>query len=473
MPRSPWFGAGVAALALGLGRALRRGRATRRTLPVENDALHAAKLHRIAEQLRAHPPGMSVSLRKHGPPHQVPKFGDLRRRDPKIDVADLTQILSIDPRNRVCWTESGVMFRDLVKATLRYGLVPMVVPELSTITVGGAVSGCSVESTSFRHGGFHDTCLAYEVMTARGDVLLCTPDNQHRLLFEMMHGSFGTLGILTKLALRLMPARPFVHVVYDTFRSIEALCGAIEEHAEYDDTDFIDGMLHAPDRLVLATGNFVDDAPYTHAYDWTRVYYTSTRDRADDFLRTQDYLFRYDHGVTNVHPKSFVGRLLFGKLLDSGTTLGLAEKFHFLLPRERPTVTLDVFLPISKAPEFFDWYRRDLGHFPVWCVPYRRVRDYAWLSDDFYRDLYDTMFLDLAIYGMPQRDGRNVHRIIEDKLRELGGVKTLISHNYYTQDEFWETWNKPNYDAVKQVVDPDNIFRDIYTKTCRTAMGLV
>ena len=57
-------------------------------------------------------------------------------------------------------------FVDLVAATLRHGLVPIVVPELKTITIGGAVAGCSIESMSFRYGGFHDTCLEYEVITA-------------------------------------------------------------------------------------------------------------------------------------------------------------------------------------------------------------------------------------------------------------------------------------------------------------------
>src|SRR5207248_10767519 len=134
-----------------------------------------------------------------GPSHQVPKSGDLRRRDDKIDISDLDEILSIDPVARTCVAEAGVRFVDLVQATLRHGLVPIVVPELKTITIGGAVAGCSLESMSYVHGGFHDTCLEYEVITATGDVLTCTPDNEHALVFQMMHGPFRTLGILAKL----------------------------------------------------------------------------------------------------------------------------------------------------------------------------------------------------------------------------------------------------------------------------------
>ena len=50
-------------------------------------------------------------------------------------------------------------------------------------------------------------------------------------------------------------------------------------------------------------------------------------------------------------------------------------------------------------------------------------------------------------------------------------MKTLISHNYYDENEFWRIWNKPNYERAKAIGDPHNIFRDLYTKTCRAAQG--
>jgi len=454
-----------------LGRtAVRKRRAER--CHVHNDlAAHEAKLARIAAQLRAHHGG-PVSLRKQAPPHQVPKGNDLRRRDDKIDVSDLTQILAIDPVARTCTAESGVAFVDLVAATLPHGFVPIVVPELATITIGGAVSGCSIESMSYRYGGFHDTCLEYEVVTAGGEVLTCRPDNEHALVFQMMHGSFGTLGILTKLTFRLVPAKPFVRIDYEHHTTLDDYLASIRRHTDAQDLDFMDGIMHAPDHMVLCVGRFVDDAPYTSHYDWTKVYYQSTQKRLVDYLTTPDYFFRYDRGVTNVHPKSFLGRLLFGKFAGSQNTLALANKLPFLFKSKHPTVILDVFLPISKVSEFMSWWQRELGHFPLWCVPYKRVRDYEWLSDSFYDGMQDGLFLDLAIYGMKQPKGKNVHRMIEEKLRELGGMKTLISHNYYSPDEFWSIWNKPNYDRVKAVTDPANLFRDLYSKTCRAAMGL-
>ena len=432
---------------------------------------HAHKVARIVGQLKAHTGDKPLSLRKKAVSHQVPKAHDLRRHDDKIDVSDLTEILSIDPVRRICVAESGVTFVDLVAATLDHGLVPIVVPELKTITIGGAVAGCSIESMSFVHGGFHDTCLEYEVITATGDVLRCTPDNEHRLVFQMMHGTFGTLGIIARLTFKLIPAKPYVKLHYQTCATLADYQAAIQRHFEARDVDFMDGIIHSPTCYVLTTGTFTDTAPYTSDYSWMKIYYQSTRTRTEDYLTTTDYFFRYDRGVTNVRPRSWIGRLLLGKFLASSQWLRIGEKLRWLLRSERPTITLDVFVPFSRVPEFLTWYAQTFHFYPLWCVPYRRVRDYEWLDESFYRTLTDPLFLDLAIYGMRQRGPVNYHRVMEEKLRELGGIKTLIAHNYYGEAEFWSIWNKRNYDAVKAITDPDNRFRDLYTMTCKAAMG--
>jgi FAD/FMN-containing dehydrogenase len=222
---------------------------------------------------------------------------------------------------------------------------------------------------------------------------------------------------------------------------------------------------------VLSLGTFVDAAPYTSNYEWMKIYYQSTATRTEDYLTTEHYVFRYDRGVTNVRPKSWLGRLVLGKVMTSTQWLKLGAKLHWALAKEKPTVTLDVFVPASKVEEFMAWWQQEFGFFPLWCVPYKRVHDYEWMADEFWQKLDDDMFFDIAIYGMRQKDERNAHRVIEEKLRELGGIKTLISHNYYPEAEFWQIFNKRNYDAVKQKVDPRNLFRDLYTKTCKAAMG--
>ncbi len=434
---------------------------------------HDAKVARVARQLRAHDGSRPISLRKKAVSHQVPKRNDRRHFDPKIDISDLDEILAIDPVARTCTAEPGVTFTRLVDATMRCGLVPIVVPELETITIGGAVAGCSIESMSFRRGGFHDTCLAYEVLTADGELVRCSPDGEEDLVFQMMHGAFGTLGILTKLTFELVPAKPFVHVTYETYGTLTEYRDAVLRRFRAQDVDFMDGILHAPDKLVLSLGRFADSAPYTNRYDWLKVYWESTGERREDYLRTRDYFFRYDRGVTNVHPKSPFARLLFGKLVGSDRLLRLARSFrHLLLSDDRPTVTLDTIIPVSQVERFMAWYDAAIGHYPLWCVPYRRVRDYPWVSKSVFGHLPDELFFDIAIYGLEQPPGRNLYAEIEDALERVHGMKTLIAYNYYDEARFWRIFDKDNYDRVKRRMDPRNVFRDVYTKTCRAAQGL-
>jgi len=433
---------------------------------------HERKIERVVSQLRRHDGSRPVSLRKRAVSHVVPKRNDRRRTDDKIDISDLDDILEIDVDRRTCTAEPGVTFVDLVAATLRHGLLPIVVPELKTITIGGAVSGCSLESMSFVRGGFHDTCLEYEVITATGEVLRCTPHNENQLVFQMIHGSFGTLGVLSKLTFELVPAKKFVHVTYHRHERLDDYQREIRDHVDRRDVDFMDGIIHSPTCHALSLGEFEDRAPYTHRYDWTKVYYRTTATRTEDWLRTQDYLFRYDNGVTNPTPKSALARLLFGKFLHSAHLLRIAEKLPALLSDDHPTMTLDVFVPFSRMAEFLEWHTRTIGYFPLWCVPYKLVRRYEWASDEFWAGVDDDLFVDLAIYGMPQPNGRNVYKEIEDELQRVNGLKTLISYNYYDEETFWRTWSKPRYLEVKRRTDPNNVFRDVYSKTCRAARGL-
>ena len=376
-----------------------------------------------------------------------------------------------------CIAESGVTFVDLVEATLAHGLVPIVVPELKTITIGGAVAGCSIESMSFRYGGFHDTCLEYEVITANGEVLTCTPDNEHALVFQMMHGSFGTLGILTKLTFQLVPAKPFVRVDYEKYATLADYQRGDPAplRARRTSTSWTASSTR-PTSSCCASASFVDERA-VHATRTTgrRSTTRAPAKRREDYLQTPDYFFRYDRGVTNVHPKSFARPAAVRQAAwTRAPRCGSPTSCNFLFKTDSPTVTLDVFLPFSKVARVPRLVRARGRLLPaVVRAVQARARLRVARRRASTRACEDELFLDLAIYGMrAAATGTNIHRMIEEKLRELGGIKTLISHNYYSRDEFWSIWNKRNYDAVKAITDPENVFRDLYTKTCRAARGL-
>src|SRR5688572_17202261 len=62
--------------------------------------------------------------------------------------------------------EGMVTYEDLARACLARGVMPAVVPQLKTITLGGAVAGVGIESSSHRYGLVHDTMLELDVLLA-------------------------------------------------------------------------------------------------------------------------------------------------------------------------------------------------------------------------------------------------------------------------------------------------------------------
>ena len=83
---------------------------------------------------------------------------------PGLDVGGLSGVIEIDPhpdptagRPPIAEVQGMCTYEDLVDATLPHGLIPLVVPQLRTITLGGAVTGLGIESTSFRSGLPHES----------------------------------------------------------------------------------------------------------------------------------------------------------------------------------------------------------------------------------------------------------------------------------------------------------------------------
>jgi len=96
-------------------------------------------------------------------------------------------------------------FEDFTDATLSMGLRPPVVPELKTITVGGAVSGVGIEASSFRYGLVHEMVEEMEVLCGDGTIRICRRDNENADLFHAMPNSYGTLGYILRLRVKLLP----------------------------------------------------------------------------------------------------------------------------------------------------------------------------------------------------------------------------------------------------------------------------
>jgi FAD/FMN-containing dehydrogenase len=442
---------------------------------------HDARVAAVAAQVREMAAaGRPAHIDKGGVHHFVPLTRDRRFAGRAVDVSALRDVLRIDVATASCTAEPGATFADVVRRTLPHGLIPKVVPELEGITLGGAVAGGSVESMSFTFGGFHDTCREYEVVTGTGETRVLGPGDD---LFHMLHGSYGTLAILTRITFELTPAKPFVELTYRRHHDFAAFEADLRRRCAASDHDVIDGIVHAPDELVLCCGRFVDSAPDASSYRGGEVYYKSTRTRTTDRLSTFDYLFRYDtdcHWLSRAAPplewgwvRRLVGRWFLGSenlIRWSGRLGGVFERFT-----RRPDVVVDVFIPVHHLRRFWEWYAAEVRFWPLWIVPYRVDRPYPWINPEHAGEIGAAeLMVDCAVYGKRNDDPHlDWSQAIEEKTYELGGIKTLISRNHHTRERFWQIYDHDRWSAAKRELDPHGLFQDLYDKFHQSGPQLV
>ena len=238
----------------------------------------------------------------------------------------------------------------------------------------------------------------------------------------------------------------------------------------------MDGIIHSPRQLVLCLGRMVDSAPRTSRYDREEIYYKSTLSKREDWMAITDYFFRYDtecHWLTRTVPgleNRYVRRLVGKRILGSSNLIRWSDRLRHVLKRvkRRPDVVVDVFIPSRRFDEFWAWYQKCYGFFPLWIVPYRMQEIYPWVCDELAERIGETFFMDCAVYGRPNNDPlADWSEILEQKVTELDGVKTLISRNHYSPESFWETYSEPRISAAKKRMDPDNLFGGLYERMVR------
>ena len=224
-------------------------------VPASAPAAHVEGVERFLASFRSIPSTAAVRLAK--PTSNL--FRDRAKlSNPGLDVSGLTNVISVDPDTRTADVAGMCTYEDLVAATGPYGLSPLVVPQLKTITLGGAVAGLGIESASFRNGLPHESVLELDILTGTGELLTVSPQ-LYPDLFRAYPNSYGTLGYSTRLRIELEPVKPFVALRHVRFHSLSHLMAVMERiigTGEFDGVavDYLDGVVFNATESYLSLG---------------------------------------------------------------------------------------------------------------------------------------------------------------------------------------------------------------------------
>ena len=373
-----------------------------------------------------------------------------------------------------------IPYEALTAACLADGVMPAVVPQLKTITLGGAVAGVGIESSSHRYGLVHDTMLELEVLLGDGRVVVCTADNEHSDLFFGFPNSYGTLGYALRVKARTVPVKPYVRLEHLRFTDGAAYFDELGKRLKSEEADFVDGTVFGPGEMYLTLGRFADKAPYTSDYTFEQIYYRSIRERREDYLTVSDYIWRWDTDwfwcSKNVfaqnafarkflYGKSRLGSKTYTKIMRWNSRIGATKKLERVLGLHSESVIQDVDIPLGRAAEFLDFYARTIGLWPQWVCPIGPQSHSGRFS------LYpvrNEWYVNFGFWDVKRtreaHPAGHFNRLVERKVVELGGIKSLYSDSFFPREEFDRCYGGEAYKKLKSKYDPQGAFPLLYEK---------
>lgn len=167
-----------------------------------------------------------------------------------LDMTKMNKILEIDESDLVAVVEPGVIISDLQEEVEKRGLFYPPDPASSKFaTMGGSVAECSGGLRGMKYGVTKDYVLALEVVLPTGEIIHTGSRTLKSVtgydLTKLFVGSEGTLGVFTKITVKLIPLPETVETLRAYFRDVASA------------TDTVSAIISA--KIVPRTLEFVDE----------------------------------------------------------------------------------------------------------------------------------------------------------------------------------------------------------------------
>src|SRR5262245_45194996 len=138
-----------------------------------------------------------------------------------LSMRSMDRILSIDEQGQTVDVEAGITWRELVHRLAPLGLVPPVLTNNLTVTVGGTLSVAGIGVASFKYGTQGDNVAELDVVTGAGNLVTCDPHRDSELFWAAIAG-LGQAALITRARLRLRKALSMTrtyYLLYDDLRT--------------------------------------------------------------------------------------------------------------------------------------------------------------------------------------------------------------------------------------------------------------
>ncbi len=147
-----------------------------------------------------------------------------------LNLAPLNHIIEIDTKNQCAWVEPGVITEQLQHDLRPLGFFYAPDPASSkACTIGGNMAQSASGARCLKYGGTLDHILAAEVVLPSGETILLERKTTGPDWIGVLTGSEGTLGIVTRIKVKILPLPVTVKTYLITFPSLESCVQAVSD----------------------------------------------------------------------------------------------------------------------------------------------------------------------------------------------------------------------------------------------------
>ena len=328
-----------------------------------------------------------------------------------LSLRRLNAIGPLDSENRQITCGAGVILQDLHQAAEAANLrFPLSLGGKGSATVGGLISTNAGGTQVLRHGSMRAQVLGLEAVLADGSIFngltALKKDNRGFDLKQLLIGSEGTLGIVTKATLRLVPAIAERQVVWAGVASLQA-ARKLMLHCEAAVGEALEGFEVTPHSSLVAVLDYLPGArsPLAGDHAWhALIEVVADRGNAASLAEK----------VEAMMASAFEAGLLDDAAIAANETQ--AEAFwnlrESIAPAERaqgPAMQHDISVPVERMPDFVDAARAEIEQ--SW--PGTRAIAFGHLGDG------NVHFHVLAPAGTPREpwesvEGKQISRQLHD-----------------------------------------------------------
>jgi glycolate oxidase len=170
-----------------------------------------------------------------------------------LSLESMNKIIEIDEDNLMAIVEPGVLISDVHEATEKLGLYYPPDPGQESGSIGGNISTNAGGMRAMKYGVTRDFVNGLEVVLTSGEVIQVggkfVKDSTGYSLIDLIIGSEGTLGVVTKATLRLIPKPKYTSLIYAPFTSTIDAVKAVREIIHKKIVPF--GLEYMPQQAVL------------------------------------------------------------------------------------------------------------------------------------------------------------------------------------------------------------------------------